>query len=224
MTNFYEILGVDKNASPEEIKKAYRSLSKIHHPDVGGDEEEFKKISEAYTTLSDEAGKKHYDDFGCAPNSEESKHMLIVVNSLCLVFDQMCASLTPEEFESYDLIGTLRVSVECKIDHMKSLIANVKKQIQQVSKLKSILEERLKRKADVKPTPNFFIGTLNKRIAIAEQDLVAHEYQLKVAEDMCNLINEYEFNFDKNAEQNPFVQYAQMDGRGRRGGLMGIKF
>lgn len=66
--NFYDILGVSKDASEEEIKKSYRRLAKKYHPDVNkGDkqaEERFKEISEAYETLSDAEKKKQYDMFG----------------------------------------------------------------------------------------------------------------------------------------------------------------
>jgi molecular chaperone DnaJ len=62
--NPYEILGVDKNASAEEIKKAYRKLSKEHHPDKGGNEDKFKEIASAYDTLSNPEKKQQYDTFG----------------------------------------------------------------------------------------------------------------------------------------------------------------
>lgn len=61
MGNFYETLGVSKNATSEEIKKAYRKLAMSEHPDKGGDAERFKKISEAYDVLSDPHKKKQYD-------------------------------------------------------------------------------------------------------------------------------------------------------------------
>lgn len=65
-TNYYDILGVSKGADAAEIKKAYRSKAKQHHPDKGGDEAEFKKINEAYEVLSDTQKKAQYDQFGSA--------------------------------------------------------------------------------------------------------------------------------------------------------------
>lgn len=63
MKDYYNILGVNKNSSPDEIKKAYRKLSKQFHPDVnpdGGDK--FKEIAEAYDVLSDPTKKQRYDN------------------------------------------------------------------------------------------------------------------------------------------------------------------
>ncbi|MGB5985255.1 MAG: J domain-containing protein [Desulfobacterales bacterium] len=68
--DYYKVLGVDKKASSEEIKKAYRKLAMKHHPDhTKGDkaaEEKFKKISEAYAVLSDKEKRQQYDTFGSA--------------------------------------------------------------------------------------------------------------------------------------------------------------
>ena len=66
--DYYKILGVDKNASESEIKKAYRKLAMKYHPDHAkgdkGSEEKFKQISEAYAVLSDPEKRKEYDQFG----------------------------------------------------------------------------------------------------------------------------------------------------------------
>ncbi|MEX2006613.1 MAG: molecular chaperone DnaJ [Candidatus Saccharimonadales bacterium] len=64
--DYYDVLGVGKSASPDEIKKAYRLLAVKHHPDRGGDEEAFKEASQAYEVLKDEAKRKRYDQFGHA--------------------------------------------------------------------------------------------------------------------------------------------------------------
>lgn len=67
--DYYEVLGLDKNASKEEIKKAYRKLARKYHPDVNkeaGAEEKFKEAKEAYEVLGNEQKKAQYDQFGHA--------------------------------------------------------------------------------------------------------------------------------------------------------------
>jgi DnaJ-class molecular chaperone len=60
--DYYSILGVPKNASQDQIKKAYKKQSMKHHPDRGGNEEEFKKVNEAYQTLGDAQKRAAYDN------------------------------------------------------------------------------------------------------------------------------------------------------------------
>ena len=60
--DYYSILGVDRSADQNQIKRAYRELVKKHHPDQGGDAEQFKQINEAYETLKDPARRQQYDN------------------------------------------------------------------------------------------------------------------------------------------------------------------
>ena len=68
--DYYEVLGINKNADKAAIKKAYRKLAKKYHPDTNaGDpkaEERFKEVTEAYNVLSDDEKRKLYDQFGHA--------------------------------------------------------------------------------------------------------------------------------------------------------------
>jgi len=69
--SYYKALGVEKNATPAEIKKAYRKLAVKHHPDKGGDEALFKEITVAHEVLSDPEKRKRYDKYGADGVDEE---------------------------------------------------------------------------------------------------------------------------------------------------------
>ena len=62
--NYYDLLGVSKNASDKQIKTAFRKLAAKHHPDKGGDHKKFTDLNEAYQVLSDPEKKSMYDQFG----------------------------------------------------------------------------------------------------------------------------------------------------------------
>src|SRR6185436_5813248 len=65
MKNYYDILGIQKGATEEEIKSAFRKLAHKYHPDKkGGDEKKFKEVSEAYAVLSDKKRRAEYDTYG----------------------------------------------------------------------------------------------------------------------------------------------------------------
>jgi molecular chaperone DnaJ len=68
--NYYDVLGIEKGAKKEDIKKAFYKLASKYHPDKGGDAEKFKEINEAYQVLSDDKKRKEYDTYGQTFNGQ----------------------------------------------------------------------------------------------------------------------------------------------------------
>ena len=88
-TEYYDRLGVDKNASQDDIKKAYRKLSKKYHPDLNqepGAEEKYKEVQEAFERLGDPQKRAQYDQFGQpAPMVVLVAKALVVTNKVASV-------------------------------------------------------------------------------------------------------------------------------------------
>ena len=104
--NYYKLLDIDKNASEQEIKKAYRKLAVKCHPDRGGNEEEFKNISKAYQTLSDKNKRKIYDLTGSI--DEEFDNNFDAFNLFNNFFQKMTSDL-PSNFSSN--FGDIKVDI-----------------------------------------------------------------------------------------------------------------
>ena len=74
MANYYDILGVPRNASQKAVKDAFKKKAMQYHPDRGGNEEQFKQINEAYDVLKDPQKKSQYDRFGTAEPRQQRPH------------------------------------------------------------------------------------------------------------------------------------------------------
>ena len=62
--DYYDLLGVSRQASDKDLKNAFKNKAREHHPDKGGDPEKFKQVNEAYQNLSDPQKRQMYDQFG----------------------------------------------------------------------------------------------------------------------------------------------------------------
>ena len=97
--DYYEVLGINRSADENEIKRAYRKLAKKYHPDMNpGDkqaEQKFKEITEAYNVLSDQEKKKLYDQYGLAAalGMESIRNTILKVETIWEIFLETCSKI-----------------------------------------------------------------------------------------------------------------------------------
>jgi DnaJ-class molecular chaperone len=171
--DLYKILGIDKNASKEEITKAFKDQAKHDHPDKkGGDKEKFQKLNEAYNILKDEVKRNHYDKTGDTdlPLSKDQ----IAKNTLVTIF--------------YNIINNADESLLQNdiFDIMRNQLTTLKREINNairdsIAKIKVIkkIESRIKGKQK-----EFFQNICEKKI---EEETNLQE-KLKIDTEMADLM------------------------------------
>ena len=133
MKNLYEILAVAKDATAEQIKKAYRKLAMKHHPDKGGDELQFKELSKAYSVLSDEDKRKRYDETGQVEEERDP-------------FNEILASFVSDLQDNVDSLNTDIIDIAKK---------KIKKEIKEINLARIQTENKIK-------YLNFFLKRIKK--------------------------------------------------------------
>ena len=133
MKNLYDVLAVTKDATAEQIKKAYRKLAMKHHPDKGGDEQEFKDIAKAYSVLSDEDKRKRYDETGQVEEERDP-------------FNEILASFISDLQDNVDSLNTDIIDIAKK---------KIKKEIKEINLARIQTENKIK-------YLNFFLKRIKK--------------------------------------------------------------
>jgi curved DNA-binding protein CbpA len=127
MENYYDILEINKSATPEEIKEAYRKLVKIHHPDInGGKDEKFKQISEAYSVLIDPEKRKAYDSGKYEPVEKLAAYNILTETLFRMVTDFLVENKSINYPKFIKKLETEIENIKKEIKFTKELIANIK--------------------------------------------------------------------------------------------------
>lgn len=148
MSDLYETLGVEKGATPADIKKAYRRKSMKLHPDrnqsSGADTtKQFQALTRAYEVLSDDDKRQRYDETGQADTSNPSRSDIIEASanrSLLGLFDQVLDRLTETDLKHTDIVYVMRESISEGKDRLRQARREIRRQVRKLRQVKKRLK------------------------------------------------------------------------------------
>lgn len=139
--NLYDILGVKSTDTFETIKKAYRKLSRTHHPDKGGDEEAFKTISQAWEILKDDNKRAYYDRTGERPKKPADINAA-ASQVIVRMFDQWLQSVEMQvrgamfdNLINVDLVATIKSNLDATLVNAANQKGDLEKRLKKFGKL-----------------------------------------------------------------------------------------
>ena len=189
--NLYFILGISIDADIAIIKKAYRDLCKIHHPDLSsGSHEFFLKIQLAYDILSNDIKRKLYDETGVIDESNtinvELKSVQILVELFGMVIEERLSrySITWSKFNN--LISVIKDKIISRINHVES-------EIKENNKLKQYLEKEIKKIKCKDEHKNIFNIVLNKKIIDINKVNLDRDNHITVLKKALEMLSDYTY-------------------------------
>lgn len=192
MSTLYDMLGVSKGASADEIKRAYRSKAKSLHPDRNdGDDTAFKELKAAYDVLKDDEKRAYYDEHGEAPEDDDSSDPVFAI--LVEMFDNILQRDVPLHVNYLDLMRDTLKSALVEVSAAKSEASKELKQLDKLSK-------KFKRvKGDT--ANNFFLSMIETKRSHAKRRLDRVDAGRVHITNALKLLSDFEFTPDDRPEQ-----------------------
>lgn len=187
----YEVLGLCKKASFEEIKSKYRSLSKLHHPDVGGDQDVFVLINWAYTVLIDPETRELYDTTGVIKNTTEDR--IIHAKSIERFNELLVQILVHDEFLQRQ--GNIDL-VQCIKDNINNTLKQIEVAIRTLKRQKDVFD-KVKDRIRLKTEDDFISASLANFRDRLEQGIITATLDFKITEAMLELSNNISYDFQQ---------------------------
>jgi len=190
--NLYESLGVDKGASADEIKKAYRKKASEHHPDKGGDNEKMTEITRAYGVLGNEKGRARYDSTGKEEEEPFDKRFQEFIQMFLLKL------IETNNVDSTDLIGELK-----KIARQNIRGTEVAKKdcLARKKRFEKVLM-RLEAKGE-----NRIAGIIQMNVDNCKTEDGNYEDHLEFMGNVLECLDGYEYNYDTSLADENIGQY-----------------
>lgn len=183
--DLYKILGIEKDATLEQVKKAYRQKAKESHPDAGGDAKEFEKISRAHVVLTDPAKRERYDATGetdTGPNNTQDAALQIIHSMLDKILSE------PHEHFPQDLTKNMDGFLTTEIQGIKQEQAARKKLVKKA--------EMLKKRFSVKKGQNRIEAFYEWKIRQLNQQIGQMDSAIAQREAARAILKDYSFETD----------------------------
>lgn len=186
MEDLYQILGLLPNCSFEEIKQQFRTLARIHHPDLGGDEEEFKKIRFAYEVLNDAASRAEYDKSGTVKKSDDIRNL--AKENLVVIFFNLLPQIDPNQ---HNILEIIRGEIDKSINDMEG---NKNDGNTYISKLE-LVKSKIRKKEDVTDANNLFASLIDNQIDTRNNIKKDTDKRIEIAKEMKKILEDYSYGF-----------------------------
>jgi curved DNA-binding protein CbpA len=180
--DLYNTLGVEPDASPEEIRRAYRRKAKQEHPDAGGSAEKFGALVKAHRVLSDAEKRARYDRTGEADDGPDNTDQA-AMSAIDQILDQL---LDKDEPQRIDIVAVIREEIGRNIDHQTG---EIRKAMQARRKL-----ERVGGRLTTRAPRNIFKPLLDRKLGHINEGLVTMRQQLAIFERAAKIMEDYAFD------------------------------
>ncbi len=183
----YKILGIETNATIEEIHASYRKLSKTLHPDAGGGNDLFIELTRAYDILSKPELRHKYDELGIADDYIEES-----VKNLQQLFIGLLDSISADNLPHVDIVAMMVQNIVMNRSGIVNALNALHKQKQKYEKNLSIIKKRLKAKKK-----NFLIYAAEEAIAKILIPIAQNEKLIAMFDQMLELLGNYEYEWEE---------------------------
>jgi len=185
MQDLYEILGLPKDCTQEQIKHQFRILARIHHPDMGGDVEKFKEIKLAYEVLSDPERRAEYDKSGAV--NQRMDILQEARMNLSNLFFMVLPNINPD---TDNILDICKNELEKSIENLEKDKINNSIYISKLNLVKSKI--RVKDELEIE---DIFSSFLTNALDARQNDLNTFDRRIEVAKEMLKIIDRYHYGF-----------------------------
>lgn len=187
MSDLYDELGVSRDATPDEIRAAYRKRAKEPHPDAGGDAEKFGALTKAYNVLHDADRRARYDQTGRADDEpDDAMRQAALFTRIRALLNQY---LSQPDAEQRDVMKDMRQHVSQELGRGRVGIQNATVEIARL--------ERLKKRFKAKGKSNLIGKALDIQIAGKKAQIEDYREQMDGFEELAKALEDYEFEWDR---------------------------